>query len=753
MEKHLKIALAQTTICWEAQEENYKIAEKWIHDAAMQGAGAIFFPEMSFTGFSMNTSVTKERDGRTIARMKALARQYHIHIGFGWVKDCTAECGKCENHYTIVDRDGSVCSDYAKIHPFSYSGEDEKFQGGSAVSCFALDDMMFGSAICYDLRFPELFQVLSKRASVILVAANWPAKRSAHWKALLQARAIENQVYILAVNCAGSIGGVWYTGDSCVIDPDGIVRACLSGSEGMIYYELTDDTASYRTAFPVKQDRREALYARLAAMVLAAALTLTGCGQYASQFTALLTNQSNNSSTTQTEADIETETVVDEMNRSGIYDSEDAAVVVRKDLEAKTVQFQNIASSRRYTLTYDGTTTIYDKNEQALSMEQLKEGSVVTVRFYKPRKALAYIKENPDCISYHNVSGYSMDLSKGTIALGKELYNISSHVVVVSDGRETDMMEVSQMDELSVWGYKNMIYGIHVEKGHGYLRLQNQDYFVNGWIDVGDSVIRKITEDMLLVVPEGTHTVTVSHKGSSATQEITFARNEEMAWDLGEVEITVVQKGTVIFTLNPVTAKVSIDGREVNVSKPVEIEYGLHQMRITADGYDTVAQYIRVGEPSANIAVELEKSEESSTEKTSEKASDKNSDKNSDKEKEDEDDDQTTSKKYQSKSSEPEDDEDEKEEEEREEEKKSTEHYLSSSEKYKVYIDAPDGVEAYLDGSYVGVTPVSFNKEPGSHVVTLRKSGYQTRSYTLQIDEEEKDVNYSFTDLIQLEDS
>lgn len=391
----------------------------------------------------------------------------------------------------------------------------------------------------------------------------------------------------------------------------------------------------------------------LAAVVLAAALTLTGCGQYASQFTALLTSQPADSTAEQAEA----ETAADEMSRSGIYDSEDAAVVVKKDLEAKTVQFQNIASSRRYTLTYDGTTTVYDKNEQALSMEQLKEGSIVTVRFYKPRKALAYVRENPDCISYHNVSGYSMDLSKGTIALGNELYNISSHVVVASGGRETDMMEVSPMDELSVWGYKNMIYGLHVEKGHGYLRLQNQDYFVNGWIDVGDSVIRKITDDMLLTVPEGTHTVTVSHKGSSATQEITFARNEEMAWDLGEVEITVVQKGTVIFTLNPVTAKVSIDGRAVNVSKPVEIEYGLHQMRITADGYDTVAQYIRVGEPSANIAVELEKSEESSSEKSSEKSSDKASDdKDDNKEKDDEDDEQTTSKKYQSKSSEPEDD-------------------------------------------------------------------------------------------------
>jgi len=352
---------------------------------------------------------------------------------------------------------------------------------------------------------------------------------------------------------------------------------------------------------------------------LTAMFLLSGCAQGAKHFTAILTNQPEQDAA----VEVEPETMINDMNRSGIYYSEDAAVVVRKDLEAGTIQFQNIASSRRYTLSYDGTTTVYDKNDQALSMEQLKEGSVVTVRFYKPRKALAYVKENQDCVSYSNVRSYSMDLRKGMIAIGDELYNISGHVVVVSDGREADMMEVNQMDVLSVWGYKNMIYGINVEKGHGYLRLQNEDYFVNGWIDIGDSVIRKVAQDMLLVVPEGTHTVTVSNKGSSATQEITFARNEEMAWDLGEVEITVVQKGTVIFTLTPATAKVYIDGREVNVSKPAEIEYGLHQMRITADGYDTVAQYIRVAEPSASVAVELEKSEEETEEASSEKASEK----------------------------------------------------------------------------------------------------------------------------------
>ncbi len=443
---------------------------------------------------------------------------------------------------------------------------------------------------------------------------------------------------------------------------------------------------------------------------------------------------------------------MDELSRSGIYDSEDAAVVVRKDLEAGTVQFQNISTSRRYTLSYDGTTTVYDRNDQALSMEQLREGSVVTARFYKPRKALAYVKENPNCISYNNVRNYSMDLRKGTIAIGDELFNISAHVVVVSDGRETDMMEVNQMDVISVWGYKNMIYGINIEKGHGYLRLQNEDYFVNGWIDVGDSVIRKVAQDMLLVVPEGTHTVTVSNKGSSATQEITFARNEEMAWDLGDVEITVVQKGTVIFTLTPATAKVFIDGREVNVSKPVEIEYGLHQMRITADGYDTVAQYIRVAEPSASVAVELEKSEEETTETPSGKDDDDKSDsRQDDEDDEEEEEEKTTGKKYQSKSPEEDDDEDE-EEEESSDKSDEKSPVVSSTGRYKVYIDAPDGAEAYLDGSYIGVTPVSFNKVPGSYVVTLRKSGYQTRSYTLQIDEEEKDINYSFTDLIKLDE-
>ena len=152
-----------------------------------------------------------------------------------------------------------------------------------------------------------------------------------------------------------------------------------------------------------------------------------------------------------------------------MYDSEDTAVVVKKNLEERTIQLQNLATSRRYTLTYDGTTKLFDRYDEVVSMEQIQEASLVTVRFYKPDKALTYLKIYPEGVYYNNVQNYTMDLKEGTFRVGDESYNISGHIVVVSGGREVDLMDVNEMDVLSVWGSNSMIYGINVERGHGYL--------------------------------------------------------------------------------------------------------------------------------------------------------------------------------------------------------------------------------------------------------------------------------------------
>lgn len=251
----MTITLVQSNIIWEDKIANIAKAESLIPSNQM--SDLILFPEMSFTGFSMNIDLTKELKKETCLIMKDIAKRYGKSLGFGWVKDCGE---KCENHYSIIDSDGNTIADYAKMHPFSYYGEDKYFLGGNDIKIFEFKTIPFSAFICYDLRFPELFREVANKVHAVIIPACWPAKRAEHWKALLRARAIENQIYVFAVNCVGNVGGLDYSGDSCVIDPDGKVIEMLSDKEGVITYEFEDDVEKYRALFPVLKDRRLDIY-------------------------------------------------------------------------------------------------------------------------------------------------------------------------------------------------------------------------------------------------------------------------------------------------------------------------------------------------------------------------------------------------------------------------------------------------------------------------------------------------------------
>lgn len=437
------------------------------------------------------------------------------------------------------------------------------------------------------------------------------------------------------------------------------------------------------------------------------------------------------------EKEEKTETVAIEEETSPllntIYDSEDTAILLGYDTEEKTIQFQNIQTGKRYTLQYDGATKLYDKYGQSATLAQTTPGMLVNLQFYKETRHLTKLSENTDCFHLEHIEKYKLDIEHGTLVYQDKTYRLNSHLSLLSNTKEISLMDINSVDVLSIWGYSDQIYSIQIEKGHGYLRLQNETYFVDGWIEIGQDIIKKVTEDMLIVVPEGTYDVSVSHNGSRASQKINFIRNEEIAWDLGTVEIVLPKTGTILFTITPDTAKVVIDGSIVDISQPVELTYGVHQITITASGYDTLAKYIKVGAASANIAIDLEKNSqddtnESKTEKETEQKTDKETDKTTD----------TT------------DNAETKENTETEETttEAQTQALETASSTYKVHIDSPEGVEVYLDGNYIGIAPVDFKKEPGSYIVTLRKDGYQTRSYTLQVDDEEKDVTFSFSKLI-----
>ena len=246
----MKIALCQSAIKYEDKNFNIDTAKGSIKLASECGDDMILFPEMSFTEFSMNTDKTKENNRETLAAMSDIAKKNHIAVGFGWVLDCGE---KAKNMYTVLDKNGKILAEYAKIHPFSFAGEDRFFEGGKDICRFEYMGVKIGIAICYDLRFPYVF---SADCDLMLVPANWPKSRMDHWLALLKARAIENQFYIAGVNCTGVQDKTEYNGNSCVFDPNGEELVRLENSTGIIRTNI--DIAwvqSVRLAFPVRQDR------------------------------------------------------------------------------------------------------------------------------------------------------------------------------------------------------------------------------------------------------------------------------------------------------------------------------------------------------------------------------------------------------------------------------------------------------------------------------------------------------------------
>ncbi|MDO4942894.1 MAG: nitrilase-related carbon-nitrogen hydrolase [Lachnospiraceae bacterium] len=252
MNSKLTISICQFPIAFLNWEKNQEKALSYIKQAQKEQSDLIIFPEMTLTGISKNISTMSDSNQKSISFFKKAAIDSHIAIGFGWGKPAGE---KLENHYTIIDEYGNILSDYIKIHPFTYGGEDLCFVRGSSFNTFSYKDFTIATFICYDMRFPEIFQAASKKADLIILCANWPKARNMHWKVLSQARAIENQVYFAACNCVGEVGGLLYSGDSTLYSPEGKIIKSLSETEGLITCTITNDVSSIRKGFPVKQDR------------------------------------------------------------------------------------------------------------------------------------------------------------------------------------------------------------------------------------------------------------------------------------------------------------------------------------------------------------------------------------------------------------------------------------------------------------------------------------------------------------------
>lgn len=261
----MRAHLVQWDLAWHEKAKNHAMAQDLLDPIDVRPGDLIVLPEMFDTGFSWDTKVTQDKDNLTLGFLSELAQDFHATvIGGRTIHDC--HCTKARNVATAIGPGGELLGQYAKRNLFPIGEEARHLDPGNSIETFRLPaaprseepGFMTSIAICYDLRFPEVFRDgLARGAELFVVPACWLEGRHAHWRALLIARAIENQAYVLGVNRTGSDPNASYLGGSIAISPRGDVLGELGPKPGVLSVEIdTREVRAWREIFPAWKDAR-----------------------------------------------------------------------------------------------------------------------------------------------------------------------------------------------------------------------------------------------------------------------------------------------------------------------------------------------------------------------------------------------------------------------------------------------------------------------------------------------------------------
>jgi len=259
----MQVIGCQFDIVWEDKAANFDRVRALVKDASVERGALIVLPEMFATGFSMRLeTILEPEQGPTQQFLSQLARETGAYV-IGGVAISNRD-GRGRNEALVVDPQGRDILRYCKLHPFSLGGEDKHFAPGEETCSFGWGPFNVAPFICYDMRFPEIFRHQTRLgAQVLVVIANWPVARDAHWQTLLRARAIENQAYVIGVNRVGNDPQLAYAGHSMIIDPRGETLSMAGEAPQIIQSQLQiESLLAYRRQFPALRDMRAEYFAQ-----------------------------------------------------------------------------------------------------------------------------------------------------------------------------------------------------------------------------------------------------------------------------------------------------------------------------------------------------------------------------------------------------------------------------------------------------------------------------------------------------------
>ena len=261
----MKIAVAQISCSLGDPAANLSKVREFSSRAQDIGTELIVFPEMTDTGYSMPVIREHASDWANgfVPGVQEIAKRISIAIVSGVSE---RDGSSIYNSQVLVNANGDIVAKYRKAHLYAVAPVEEQtcFAPGDTFASFALGDLRIGFSICYDLRFPEMYRKLATDENVgaFLVSSAWPFPRLEHFRVLSQARAIENQSYVVASNRVGKDDDLWFCGSSAIIDPRGVVIAAASADrEELIQADISEELVlSVRSRVESFAHRRQDLY-------------------------------------------------------------------------------------------------------------------------------------------------------------------------------------------------------------------------------------------------------------------------------------------------------------------------------------------------------------------------------------------------------------------------------------------------------------------------------------------------------------
>lgn len=284
------------------------------------------------------------------------------------------------------------------------------------------------------------------------------------------------------------------------------------------------------------------------------------------------------------------------------------------DTTLSTMTFLNIDTGRYEQYSYTDGTIFKDRHGSLISAASMVPGKVVTLTLRDKDLILEKVEQSADAWEMDDIGKFSYNEEDKIFTIGDTKYSYDEELQVFSGDAAIELSAVTGQDTLRIQGIDRKVLSVSVTTGHGVIQLVNTQALEGGWLSLNHKNYYKIAENMQLEVPEGTYELTVAGNGYGGSTEVAVTRNEQTSVDVDSIKGEDPKYCTLTFAVDVAGALMYIDGSQVDYTQPLQLQYGIHSIQITADGYDTWSKRLYVNSPEAQIEIALSGDDTGSTE-------------------------------------------------------------------------------------------------------------------------------------------